>query len=250
MSKMSLSDQVSESRWKEAQKWESNHWVGAQRARAKFGKNFVWRILSAFGLVSRYRGDDDNQWWKEQFKNYEFLPETMRNVIEVGCGPYTNVRTMLDRCHFNHLYLSDPLIRTYTTFKLTFVADMYAQAACVLDDHPIEDLPFASDYFDLVVMINVLDHVKDARRCMDTVVRITKPGGYLIIGQELTSEEDLVKIAGNPGQVGHPITVDGKWFDPWLDKGFEPVIRKVLSRTEGRSTEFHYGTLVFAGKKM
>jgi SAM-dependent methyltransferase len=244
-----VSEKVSRERWQQAQEWERNHWVNAQRTRARYFKNYIWRALSAFGAVSKYRGDDWNAWWKERFDNYSFLPTTIHNALEVGCGPYTNVRLMLDRCKFDHLYLSDPLIRTYVKFKLTFVAERYKNADCILDDHPLEDLPFADNYFDLVVMINVLDHVQDAVKCMENVARVVKPGGILILGQDLSNEQDLAALKNDGGAIGHPIKLDGEWFDPFLKK-FQPIIHKTLLRDEGRAPEYHYGDLLFAGRKV
>ena len=119
MSNSRISDKVSHDRWQAAQKWEREFWVHTQRSRAQYGKNWIWRLLAACGLVSRYRGNDWNDWWKQQFDNYSFLPPVVPNALEVGCGPYTNVRLMLDRCRFEHLFLSDPLIRTFVKFKLT-----------------------------------------------------------------------------------------------------------------------------------
>src|SRR5437867_9396894 len=167
---------VSHQAWQAAQAWERQHWIGAQRARAKFAKNYIWRILALFGLVPRYRGDDWNHWWRRQFRDYDFLPSSVDNAIEVGCGPYTNLRLIRERCRPAHVVLSDPLIRTYVNFKLTFVAEMYREALCVLDDHPLEELPFADNYFDLSVMINVLDHVRDADQCMKNLIRVTRSG--------------------------------------------------------------------------
>jgi len=250
MSNKIVKDRVSEERWKDAQQWEEKHWIGAQKARAKYGKNFIWRVLSLFGFVPKHRGDDWNHWWKQAFADYGFLPESVENAIEVGCGPYTNIRLIQERCGTRHLMLSDPLIRTYVHFKLTYVADLYKRAACVLDDHPLEELPFADDYFDLAVMINVLDHVKDAPACMDNLIRVIKPGGWLILGQDLSNDEDAAALEADEGRVGHPIKIDEGWFKPWLEKGFEPTMHKVLTREEGRSPDGHYGTLLFAGRKV
>jgi hypothetical protein len=72
----------------------------------------------------------------------------------------------------------------------------------------------------------------------------------LIIGQDLSNEQDLVAMKDDGGAVGHPIKLDHEWFAPFLDKGFEPIIKKVLSREEGRAPEYHYGELLFAGKKL
>jgi len=240
---------VERERWLKAQEWERVHWIKAERMRAKYGKNYIWRLFSWLGLKPRHRGDDSNVWWKEKFAHYSFLPQKLDNAIELGCGPYTNIRNIINTCVPAHLMLSDPLIRTYVHFPLTFVADMYRRGLCALDDHPLEECPFASDYFDLVVMINVLDHVCDADVCMKEAVRITKHGGFLIIGQELSDEVDTVNMKNDPGQVGHPIRVEHYWMGGHL-AGFEPVIKKILSRDEGRGPAHHYGTYVFAGSKM
>jgi SAM-dependent methyltransferase len=239
---------VTQERWQDAQKWEEHHWVHAQRMRARYFKNTIWRALSTFGVVGKYRGDDWNLWWRNQFDEYKFLPATVENAIEVGCGPYTNVRLMLDRCSIKHLVLSDPLIRTYVRFKLTFVREMYQKAACILDDHPLEELPFAPNYFDLAVMINVLDHVQDAGRCMETLIKILRPGGWLIIGQDLTNDEDLKALKLDPGAAGHPIKLDHHWFEPYL-QNFQPTLKKVLNREQSREPHQHYGALIFAGRK-
>ena len=249
MTEKNTNDAVSQERWQEAQKWELNHWVQAQAARSRFGKNYIWKIASSLGLLPRYRGEDWNAWWREKFDGYRFLPAKVKNAIEVGCGPYTNVRLMMDCCQMEHLVLSDPLIRTYAKFKLTFVNDMYRKVACILDDHPIEELPFADGNFDLTVMINVLDHVRDAQECMRQLTRVTKPGGIVIVGQDLSNEEDLAAMAGTEGETGHPIKLDADWFNQHLTGAFEPILHKVLSREEGRAAAHHYGTLLFAGRR-
>jgi SAM-dependent methyltransferase len=241
-------EKVTFDRWREAQTWEKDHWVNTQKLRARYFKNTVWRLLSTVGVVSKYRGDDWNTWWKRQFDDYGFLPPEVENAIEVGCGPYTNVRLMFDRCRIQHLVLSDPLIRTYVRFKLTLVSELYREAACTLDDHPLESLPFASNNFDLAVMINVLDHVQDAQKCMKNLVNVVRAGGLLIIGQDLTKEEDMEVLKKDAGAAGHPIKLDHEWFEPFL-QGFEPVVKKILSREQGRDPSQHYGTLVFAGRK-
>jgi SAM-dependent methyltransferase len=249
MLKAEITDIVTDERWKDAQKWEEAHWVRSQKARGKYGKNWIWRALTLLGFVDKYRGDDWNQWWKRQFDNYSFLPTTVDNAIEVGCGPYTNIRHILPHCSTNHLFLSDPLIKTYVKFQLAFTADAYKKGFSILDDHPLEEIPYRNDYFDLTVMINVLDHVRDASLCMKNIIDITKPGGWLIIGQDLTNEEDLEVLAKDRGLVGHPIKIAHDWFDTYLNNGFAPALYKVLERSEGREPENHYGTLIFAGRK-
>jgi SAM-dependent methyltransferase len=243
-----LSDRVGHDRWQTAQAWEREHWLRDQEGLAKYGKNYIWRILSLFGRVDKYRGDDRNQWWKESFEGYRFLPPTVENALEVGCGPYTNLRLIRGVCKPKHIFLSDPLVRTYVKFKMTFVSEMHREGLCCIDDHPLEALPFASSYFDLAVMINVLDHVQDAGLCMENLLRVIKPGGFVVIGQDLTNEEDFPRQPEGL-QIGHPITLDEDWFAPYLKGTFEGVIHKVLPRQSGWAPDWHYGTLIFAGRK-
>jgi len=133
-------------------------------------------------------------------------------------------------------------------FNMTFVNKMYRESSCYLDDHPLEELPFADDYFDLAVMINVLDHVRDADLCMRNLIRVLKRGGFVIIGQDLTNEEDATRVPEGV-QIGHPITVDERWFDDYLGEGFNKVLSKKLPPEAGWAPQWHYGTLCFAGTK-
>lgn len=217
-----LTDRVDRKRWLTAQAWERDHWVRNHKALARYGKNIAWRMLSLLGVVEKYRGDDRNRWWRDAFDNYKLLPPGVNNALEVGCDPYTNMRLIREVCKPKHIFLSDPLIRTYVRFNMTFVNEMYPEAACYLDDHLLEELPFADDYFDLAVMINVLDHVRDADLCMRNLIRVLKRGGFAIIGQDLTNEEDVKRVPEGV-QIGHPITLDEKCFDAYLNGGFDKV---------------------------
>jgi ubiquinone/menaquinone biosynthesis C-methylase UbiE len=239
--------QAKDDRWKVAQRWEREHWMRNHKALARYGKNYIWRIFSFFGIVQKYRGDDRNRWWKEAFENYQALPSKVNNALEVGCGPYTNMRLIREVCRPHRIFLSDPLIRTYVNFNMTFVREMHRKVG-YLDDSPLEELPFKDEYFDLAVMINVLDHVKDAHLCMKNLVRVLKHGGTIVIGQDLTNSDDLAKHPAGL-QIGHPVTVDENWFEPYLTDQFDIVLRKVLARDLGWAPQWHYGTLIYIGTK-
>jgi SAM-dependent methyltransferase len=126
---------------------------------------------------------------------------------------------------------------------------MYKTGGCFLDDHPIEDTPFAKNYFDLVVMINVLDHVQDANLCLSNAVDLLKSKGILIIGQDLTDKTDMHQPDVRD-DIGHPIKIDHRWIDSYLTGHFENIIHHILPREAGRNPEAHYGTFIFVGKKM
>jgi SAM-dependent methyltransferase len=237
---------VSTDRWQEAQRWERSLWVNGQRKRG--WKRVAWPVaapvLRAIGW-KRAWGDDWNHWWAERFDDYVFLPDELDDVIELGCGPYTNTRLVLRRRAAQRVVCSDPLVRTYATFRGRWLADASEAGHIELDDHPIEELPFAASSFDLVVMINVLDHVRDADLCLRTAVSLVRPGGYLLLGQDLS---DAADVAHHPYDVGHPIRLRREDVDRHLEP-LTPVLRKDLSREEGREPRLHYSTLVFAGRR-
>ncbi len=226
-----MSTQISQSRWEQAQQWELAHWRRESRG------------LRAWLRRLRGRGGDDwNHWWAARFDNYRFIPQELDNVIELGCGPYTNVRLIVEDRSVRHLVCSDPLVLHYCALPGSWIRRAVRSGNLSLDDHAIENAPFKEKYFDLVIMINVLDHVQDAFRCLAAATSLVKPGGLLLLGQDLTAEEDDIE------DVGHPIRLHLTDILPYLTN-FEPVLQETLTRKQGRNPSVHYATLVFAGRR-
>ena len=236
---------VSLDRWLEAQEWERSVWERAERRPG--WRRLVWplasRVYSAVGIVRE--ADDWNHWWATQFDEYSFLPADLGDFIELGCGPYTNARLILRGRSARRVVCSDPLARTYATFRGRWLAEAYRRGKVELDDHPIEELPLAPASFDVVVVINVLDHVRDADLCLRTSIGLLRPGGWLLLGQDLTVDEDAARF---PLDIGHPIRLRREDVDAHV-RNLEPVLRKDLDRMAGRNPKAHYSTLVFSGKR-
>ncbi len=243
-----LTWQVSHDRWEQAQEWELNVWRGIDNSSAPSLRGRVGRAITALGLGRNNAslGDDWNEWWAKQFDQYQAIPCKIDNAIELGCGPYTNVRIISRERTIRRIYCSDPLARHYASFKLGWLASAYHNRQILLDDHLCEDVPFADSTFDLTIMINVLDHVRDAEACLASAARITKGDGLFVFGQDLTDDTD-------PGHaykdVGHPIMLDHEEIDGRLLPAFDVQLRKVLPREQGRNPEAHYGTYIFIGRR-
>jgi SAM-dependent methyltransferase len=237
---------VSRERWLEAQAWERDLWVTSQQRRG--WRRLAWPALRPIlraGGWHRAWGDDWNHWWANQFEHYRFLPADLGDYIEVGCGPYTNTRVILSGRTADRVVCSDPLVETYLTFRDRWLATAHRAGRIETDAHPIEELPFEADSFDTLVMINVLDHVRDADRCLEMVTGLLRSGGTLVLGQDLSDADDVRR---HPEDIGHPIRLTLEDVDRHL-AGFEPILRKSLSRDAGREPRLHYGTLVYAGVK-
>jgi len=237
---------VSAERWREAQQWELGLWQEGQRKRG--WKRIVWPVVAPVLRAVKWPrgwGDDWNVWWKDQFDGYSFLPVRLGDALELGCGPYTNMRLILKGRQASRVVCSDPLVKSYITFRGRWLAEAYAQGRVEIDDHPIEETPFMPESFDLVVMINVLDHVRDADMCLRRAIELVRPGGYFLIGQDLSDARD---IAFHPHDIGHPIRLRREDLEPYLEV-LATALRKDLAREEGRDPRLHYGTLVYAGMK-
>lgn len=235
---------VDRERWKQAQEWELAFW---RRQESKKGwKRLVFPIVRPLLAAVRSRragGDDWNRWWREQFDGYSFLPEHIGSYIELGCGPYTNTRLVIKDRTADRVICSDPLADDYLRFRGRWLADAARKGIIEVDNHPIENCPFPPGSFDVVVIINVLDHVMDADACMRTAIGLLKPGGYFIFGQNLANPEIRGKFEWF--EEGHPIRATAEDVEGYLE-GFEPLLKKVVPPHD---PPVHTGVLAFAGRR-
>ena len=234
---------VNEERWKYAQNFE-----------LEFAKN-------------RIESDDDwNLWWKQKFDGYSILEKRhFNNVLEVGCGPHTNIRYIQPEITFNKLWLEDPLMQYYLTynlnkknsifnfFKMKFYKNRTNYLLNIYSDltHPVdlstsklEDLPYRDNQMDLIICINVLDHVNDYDRCMQEIYRVLNTDGLLILGQDLSNQEDQELCPESYTDIGHPIKLDHVIIEKSLEGKYSHLFKKILSREEGRNPGAHYGTFL------
>jgi SAM-dependent methyltransferase len=233
----------------------------------------IWKRAQIFELEfarnNFYESDDWNEWWKQKFNKYKLLSgKKFANVLEVGSGPNTNIRFILPIIKYDHVYLEDPLIcdYLYLNFKTPsslkglvkkyllrknenlYIVSLLKNGKADFSAHGCEDLPYKNKSMDLIVVINVFDHVQDFDLCMKEICRVLKVGGTLVLGQDLTNQEDLNNCPETKTDLGHPIKVDEDSFSNYLKK-YNPELNKILPRHKGRNPKAHYGTKLFIGTK-
>ncbi len=228
---------VDEERWQEAQRYERRTWL--ERGRL---------VLS-----------DRNEYHRERFAGYAPLRgRSFRRAIELGCGPFTNMRLILEHCRAERIHLLDPLIEDYLRHpacryrggRLGGLAQLrpaqlpaaarrplgFLAAAAnavrvgglrgrpvVLEPAPIEG--FQTDHrFDLVVMINVLEHCRDAGAVLDKILQISAPGGVFVFHDVLYDAEELRRTLSTSYDAGHPLRVAQPVLREFLGRHFEPLM--------------------------
>lgn len=237
---------VSVDRWLQAQKWELAFW-NRQNVPPPWWKRMLRPLAVFLGIRPKLQKpvfDDRNYWWKEKFNNYESLPLFFENACELGCGPYTNIRLIQENRTINYIHCSDPLAKHYIKYKHAWLAKAYSLGLISIDFHSAEECPYKTGYFDLTVLINVLDHVKDPMKCLNEAIRITKSGGYFVFGQDLTDDDD--KKPANPG---HPFTFRHETLESLLDQTLTRIHYQLVPQKEVLNPEMHYGALVYIGLK-
>jgi len=113
------------------------------------------------------------------FKRFSIKPGF--RILDIGCGSGRHMGEAV--CHsaavtvgtdINPADLAQAQIRLDELKKMGFAKGTWHLAAA-----DITRLPFADEYFDLVICSEVLEHIPDHQRAVAEAVRVLKPGGNI-----------------------------------------------------------------------
>ncbi|MBW1802377.1 MAG: tetratricopeptide repeat protein [Deltaproteobacteria bacterium] len=172
--------------------------------------------------------DDRNIDHQRLFHHYEALADQyFERVIEFGCGPFTNIPPILEQIKRpGQISLLDPL------------ADEYLDHPnCVYQNGDIKGVPVRliastieeftpEEQYDLVVMINVLEHCYHVPIILDTVTSCLKKNGCFVFADKVLRKEDITTLLANQFDAGHPIKVSEELINGFLDHHFHTVYRR------------------------
>ncbi|TXF88341.1 class I SAM-dependent methyltransferase [Neolewinella aurantiaca] len=101
-------------------------------------------------------------------------PQSAARILDVGCGGGWVAKSLL------------PLKRKVVSFDIAL-----SNCIKILARHPspnhfavngdVLNLPFKEAFFDVVISAEVIEHVTDTKAYIDNLLRVTKPGGKIII---------------------------------------------------------------------
>ena len=159
----------------------------------------------------------------ERFDGYEALKGKSFNcAIELGCGMFTNARLILPPVQARELHLLDPLLAKYIDLPGCAYTDIAQMAPTTFTVSSIEDYSVYCT-FDLVIMINVLEHCQDAQKVFDKILEITAPGGTFVFSEPVWPIEAIQDKALNEYDAGHPLRVSNQFVVDFLMENFNPV---------------------------
>lgn len=168
-------------RWRKAQGYEARGWL------------HCWTD----------QNDDRSDEHAKIFNNYIDLKQDLGHVCEVGCGPFTQLRRIIQGRTATKITLLDPLLNSYRKLaNCSYKKGGFNGLPTMLKNAMAETL---TDFavFDTIICINVLEHVMDATCVMDNLKRSIKAGGVIIFGEKSHDEFDPHYTF----DVGHPIHI-------------------------------------------
>jgi SAM-dependent methyltransferase len=134
---------------------------------------------------------EDHHWWYRGRRRIiaqlidSLSLEPGARILDAGCG---SGRNMVDLEHLG----------TITGVEIADASVERARARGVGEviQCSVTSLPFADDYFDLVVCLDVIEHIADERGALTELQRVVRPGGGLLVTvpayQWLWSEHDEI----------------------------------------------------------
>jgi len=143
-------------------------------------------------VAYEYMADNEKaHWWflgRRKFiqSQLERFKAPNLNVLEVGCGTGGNIETLLSVGNFTAIEMN-----SYARQVAEERYDVEIVSGSMPDDHP-----FKEKSFDLIFMLDVLEHIEDDVEVLKELKTLLKPQGKIIITvpayQFLWSEHDKV----------------------------------------------------------
>lgn len=197
-----------------------------------------WQVAQTFertGWVEKWRSasDDRNIEHAQEFCGYKTIEgRRFGQAIELGCGPFTNARVIGEIAQIDAVTLLDPLLDSY----LTLPSCRYSAAGLrahfgkkvipvrELLNIPIEEMGTEGRRYDLVMMMNVIEHCFDVHAIFAKILAITGPGSVLAFHDYVYDAEKAKRVlADKYYEAGHPLMVAGPVIEKFLWDNFTPL---------------------------
>lgn len=206
---MEMNEQGLGERWKLAQEHE----------------RLVWDSVNEEWLKghSKHYAKKADLIFEEAGKNFKDLKKL--KILQIGCGP----RDVINEIKFGERYSIDPLADFYKgKFDFNYGETNFVKGVG-------EDLPYADNFFDVVIFANVLDHTSNPQKVLSEINRVLKPEGIVWLEAHFY-QSGFIKLSKVYGFFKKTFT--GKIFNPCHPHMFQLYeLKKLISRDFEMSNE-------------
>ena len=134
-------------------------------------KEFIGKKI--IGTSRELEGHIDNMFY---LFDKNIIAVNQKSLLDIGCG--SGERTIRIAKYFDihtqYTYGVDSNNRQIAACRKMFNAEVI--------DLESDSLPYHDNYFDLVVCNQVLEHLKNYKKVLDDMIRVTRERGYIVIG--------------------------------------------------------------------
>jgi SAM-dependent methyltransferase len=194
---------VSRERWQVAQDAEAHGWMHLWREVIEDRNTHHFALFDYLMMVNERR---------------------FARAIELGCGPFTNMRLAASALKVDTIELLDPLMPrymdhphcTYRSGQLRLHDGRMAPIAAAYA-MPIEDLQPEGTY-DLVLLINVIEHCIDVDRIFSSIWNMLAPGGVFVFHDKYFDVAEVAETILSEYDTAHPLKPDRRVIDSFLER--------------------------------
>lgn len=231
-----LNKMVNKQRWDIAQESERVYWDGfTTESLLKLLEDIYKKRLNLF------------------LKKWGSLIKINKNtkILQIGCGPLD----IINYFNVGKIYAIDPLANFYKEkFDIDYKSINFKQASG-------EEIPYANDYFDLVIINNVIDHTHIPEKVLSEINRVLKDNGIMHLEVQVYQRSFLLitKIwgplkklsTGNIFNIHHPHMFLLSDVEKLISKDFSIITKKHenihKSKEERKKEKFAKRFLAFFG---
>lgn len=124
---------------------------------------------------------EDNNWWHVARRKIiettieKYIGKTPSNaiVLDIGCGSGGNFDLISK--YYKNIYGVEA-----SSCVMEIAKQKYPDINISQGDLP-DNVPFSDNYFDIIFLLDVLEHIEDDSSALKTIFKKLKPGGYLIL---------------------------------------------------------------------
>ena len=192
-------------------------WLKHHKKRIK-NKYFPKRSGDYVFTFERFCSDFQEEHFERHFQAYRFAERFVKNakVLDVGCG-----------CGYgNDFFVKAQAERAvgidYSWQAVRYAKERFASRNSHFLVMDAANLGFCDNYFDAVLSIENLEHVKDHEGSLREIRRILKPGGMLML--QTPNKEATSPDSEKPGNEFHVKEFYFEELKPLLNKYFENVL--------------------------